>query len=487
MKSIQRRSFIKLAGCGLSYFTSAGILSAYNNKRPPNFIFILVDDLGWTDLGCYGSTFYKTPNLDGLAASGMRFSDAYAACPVCSPTRAAIMTGKYPARLNITDWIPGQDPRNRKLLGPSDLHHLPLEEVTIAEVLHKHGYKTFFAGKWHLGDKGFFPEDQGFDINKGGHHRGSPPGGYYSPYKNPKLSDGPEGEYLPDRLTGESIRFLERNGDGPFLLYLSFYTVHTPIQACKRHLKKFEAKAAALPQLEGSAQIREHDGYTKQRQDNPAYASMVYAMDENIGRVLDKLDELKLADNTVVIFTSDNGGLSTLSKKGYPTSNLPLRAGKGWCYEGGIREPLIVRAPGVTRPGGVCSVPVTSTDFYPTMLELAGLEAMPDRHCDGVSLVPLLAGGGSLNRRAIFWHYPHYHGSAWTPGAAVRAGDWKLIEFYDKDKVELYNLKDDAGERRDLSKKMPDKTSELVQMLHRWQKDMNAQMPVPNPNYKTGN
>ncbi len=268
------------------------------------------------------------------------------------------------------------------------------------------GMKRLFAGKWHLGDTGFFPEDQGFDFNFGGHHRGSPPNGYYSPYKNPKLSDGPEGEYLTDRLTDESIRFLERPHERPFLLYLSFYTVHTPIQACKRHLEKFQAKANALPPMDGPSEIQEHDGVTKLRQDNPEYASMVYAMDENVGRVLDKLDELQLAENTVVIFTSDNGGLSTLRNRGYPTCNLPLRAGKGWLYEGGVREPLLIRAPGVTRPGVVSDTPVVSMDFYPTMLELAGIDPMPEQHCDGRSLVPLLKGAESLARDAIYWHYP---------------------------------------------------------------------------------
>ncbi len=453
--------------------------------EPPNFVFILVDDLGWADLGCMGSRFYETPHLDRLAASGVRFTDAYAACPVCSPTRAAILTGKYPARLNITDWIPGNDPRNRRLLGPRDLHQLPLEEFTLAEVLRERGYRTFFAGKWHLGDKGFFPEDQGFEINKGGHHKGSPPGGYYSPYKNPKLSDGPEGEYLTDRLTDESIRFLRDHAGQPFLLYLSFYTVHTPIQACKRHLEKFQAKAAAL-KSGTPAQRPEHDGTTRLVQDHAAYATMVHAMDENVGRLMAALDSLKLAGRTTVIFTSDNGGLSTLARGTGPTSNLPLRAGKGWCYEGGVRVPLIIRAPGTARAGSTCAVPVTSTDFYPTVLELAGLLPRPGQHRDGLSLVPLLKGGTALDREALFWHYPHYHGSAWTPGASIRAGDWKLIEFYDREKVELYNLKGDPGESRDLSRANPGKTSELLDRLHAWQKDVGARMPAPNPAYKPG-
>ncbi|MBD3267839.1 sulfatase-like hydrolase/transferase, partial [bacterium] len=364
--------------------------------------------------------------------------------------------------------------------------HMPLEEVTIAEALQKQNYKTFFAGKWHLGDKGYFPEDQGFDINKGGHHKGSPPGGYYSPYKNPKLDDGPKGEYLTDRLTDESIQFMKENTNDPFFLYLSFYTVHTPIQACKRHLGKFKTKAAQLPQP-GPDDKQEHEGLTKMRQDDPAYASMVYAMDENIGRVLEALDDLGLRENTIVVFTSDNGGLSTRGRRGYPTCNLPLRAGKGWCYEGGIRVPMILRAPGVTKPGSTCSFPVISNDFYPTLLELAGYDLMPGQHQDGESLVPLLQGEDALDREAIYWHYPHYHGSTWTPGAAVRAGDWKLIEFYHYQKVELYNLKEDPGEKNDLAAQMPAKARELQDKLHRWQNEMGAKMPTLNPKYPKSN
>jgi len=356
------------------------------------------------------------------------------------------------------------------------------------EALKKVGYRTFFAGKWHLGGPGFYPEEQGFDINKGGHEKGSPPGGYYSPYKNPKLESGPEGEYLPDRLADESIRFMEDlsrdDGGVPFLLFLSFYTVHTPIQASKRHVEHYEEKAEGLPEVDEPAHIAERAGVTKQRQDNPAYASMVHAMDENVGRVLDAVDRLGMTDDTVIVFMSDNGGLSTLGRPSAPTANLPLRAGKGWCYEGGIREPMIIRAPGVAEPGSTCSVPVTSTDFYPTMLELSGLAPRPAQHADGLSLVPLLTDSGALDRQAIFWHYPHYHGSTWTPGAAVRAGDWKLIEFYEEDKAELYNLRDDIGERDELSDRHPAKKAELLAMLHDWQKSVGAKMPTPNPDHQ---
>jgi arylsulfatase A-like enzyme len=477
-----RRTFLKTF-CGAAASVALPSFAQAALKNRPNILFILVDDLGWADLGCYGSTFHESPNLDKLAASAMRFTDAYAACPVCSPTRAAIMTGRYPTRLNITDWIPGMVAKNPKLSCPEDFDELPLKETTLSEVFQRKGYATFFAGKWHLGKKGYFPEDQGFDINKGGHHKGSPPGGYYTPYKNPKLEDGPEGEYLSDRLTTESIQFMEAHHKEPFLLYLSFYTVHTPIQACKRHLKKFQDKVEALPGQKGEAFIPEHDGLTRQRQDRPDYASMVYAMDENIGRLLNKLDELKLRDNTIIVFTSDNGGLSTVRGKNAPTANLPLRAGKGWCYEGGIRVPLIIRAPGVTQPASTSNEPVISMDCFPTLLDLAGLRKSPKLHRDGHSLVPLLRGKATLKRKALFWHYPHYHGSTWTPGAAVRAGDWKLITFYDKKRVELYNLKNDIGERKDLAKTHPKKRKELQELLQQWQKETGAKMPEPNPDY----
>jgi arylsulfatase A-like enzyme len=483
---MHRKSPVFAAALGAAVLVlSAGLRPAVA-ARKPNFLFILVDDLGGTDLGCYGSTYYETPNLDRLAAEGVRFTDAYASCPVCSPTRASIMTGKYPARVGITDWIPGGDPKNRKLRCPRDLHQLPLEEVTIAEALREAGYKTFFAGKWHLGGEGHFPEKQGFEINKGGHHKGSPPGGYYSPYKNPKLDSGPDGEYLPDRLTDETMAFMEANRDHPFLAYLAFYTVHTPIQACKRHFPKFEKKLKQAGKPTGAAFRKERNGWTKLRQDDPAFASMVYAMDENVGRLLRRLDTLDLTEDTVVIFTSDNGGLSTLGRQWAPTCNEPFRAGKGWCYEGGIRVPLIIRAPGTARSERACGVPVTSTDFYPTMLELAGLPPAPGQHADGISLSPLLTDGGVLDRDALYWHYPHYHGSTWAPGAAIRAGKWKLIEFYEENAVELYDLASDAGEKQDLSRSHADRTNELRAMLRAWQEKVGAKMPAQNADSKPG-
>ena len=468
----------------LSVFTFALCVSlpAQADKQT-NFLFFLVDDMGWADIGANGSTFHETPHIDRLAKSGMRFTQGYAAGSVCSPTRASIMTGKHPVRVDITDWIPGQPNRPiNPLLHPEDRHSLPLEEVTLAEALKQHGYQTFFAGKWHLGKEGEWPTDQGFDMNIGGHHKGSPPGGYYAPWTNPALKAKRKGEYLTERLTEESAKFLEsRDKAKPFLLYLSYYNIHTPIQPYKKRIEHYKSKAeksfAGLTPFEV-----EHDGKTRTRQDNPALASMVAAVDDSVGALLDKLEELKLDDNTVVIFFSDNGGLSTLGRIG-PGCNLPLRAGKGWLYEGGIREPTLIRAPGVTQPGSVSDKPMISMDFFPTMLDLAGLPLQPKLHVDGRSLLSQLKGNDS-GQRTLHWHYPHYHGSSWKPGASIRDGDWKLIEFYHYNNFELYNLAKDPGERTDLAKRNPRKAAKLRAKLSAWQKQMKAKMPVPNPDYK---
>lgn len=456
--------------------------SAAKPAKKPNFLFFLVDDLGWADLSCYGSTYHETPNIDALAAGGMKFDQAYTACPVCSPTRASILTGRHPVRVDITDWIPGNG-NTGKFLKVEDRDNLALDEVTIAEVLKGEGYQTFFAGKWHLGEKGHWPNDQGFETNIGGHHKGSPPGGYYAPWNNPVLEAKQDGEYLTERLTEESIRFLEtRDQEKPFFLYLCYYNVHTPITAYKKKVDHFRDKADET--FEGETPtVKEHRGVSRTRQDNPDYASMVSAVDVSVGEILAKLEELKLDDKTVVCFFSDNGGLCTLRRPG-PTSNLPLRSGKGWLYEGGVRSPMIVRAPGVTKAGSVSQTPVVSTDFFPTMLELAGLPLQPELHADGESLVSLLSGEGEGEPRAFYWHYPHYHGSTWTPGASIRDGDWKLIEFYEFDEVELYNLADDPGEQNDLSNSQPEKTTQLREKLRAWQKSMHAKMPQPNPKYK---
>ncbi|MCM8531977.1 MAG: sulfatase [Lentisphaeraceae bacterium] len=449
--------------------------SSYASEKP-NFLFILVDDLGWADLACYGSKLHETPNLDKFSKSSVRFTQGYAGGSVCSPTRASILTGRSPARLNITDWIPGKQVKNPLLKVPKILNELPHSEVTFAETLKESGYSTYYCGKWHLGHESHYPESQGFDVNIAGIHRGSPPGGYYSPYKNPKLKNGPIGEYLPDRLTNESIDILEKEAksDSPFLLYLSYYTVHTPIQASKRHLEKYQSKVSGLKDIS----IPEHYGVSRGSQNNAAYASMVEAMDENIGRLLQKLEDLKLDKNTVIIFTSDNGGLSTKPTPG-PTSNLPLKAGKGWCYEGGIRVPLIIRAPGVSKAGSTTKATAISMDFYPTILELAGIPQRKDLHKDGTSLVSVLKNPKEdLSRESLVWHYPHYHGSMWRPGAAIRSGKWKMIEFFETGKKELYNLENDLEEQHDLAKKMPEMIQELTKKMAKWRKNNNAQMPI---------
>lgn len=471
--------FLSLMFVGIIHFGSTGGL---RSDERPNILFLLVDDLGWADIGANGSTYYLTPNIDTLAANGLRFTQAYAAGSVCSPTRASIMTGRHPVRVNITDWIPGSSASRypgHRFQQVEDLNELPLSEVTIAEVLRHNGYATFFAGKWHLGSEGFLPTDQGFDINIGGHHRGSPPGGYYAPWTNPYLKAKKDGEYLTERLTEETIAFMEkRDRDKPFLAYLSYYNVHTPIQPYRKEVEKFEKRREEIYGETRSEPISERDAKSLSRQENAAYASMVAAVDNSVGQLIDALDRLNLSDSTMVFFFSDNGGLSTKRNPG-PTSNLPLRSGKGWLYEGGIREPMIVAGPSISQPGAVCHDVVNSNDFFPTILELTGSEypQMPD--IDGKSLVPLLQGASALPPRDTFWHYPHYHGSLWRPGSAIRSGHWKLIEFYEYDQVELYDLARDMGELKNLATQFPEITQTLRKSLRNWQNDMNAQMPQP--------
>lgn len=449
---------------------------------PPNIVVFLIDDLGWADLGCYGSTFYDTPNIDRLAATGVRFTQAYSAAPICSPTRAALMTGRHPVRVDITDWIPGMHPKDTaacRFRKVEDRSELALEEITIAEILRNHGYQTWHVGKWHLGGEGFLPTDQGFDVNVAGRNFGHPPRGYFSPYGIPDLADGPEGEYLGDRLAQEAARLIERRDAArPFFLHYADYNVHTPLHANPRRIAAARAKAAALPPP--PEPMRERNVLSRARQDHPEYHSMVAAVDDAVGLVLERLDALGLSTNTIIVFTSDNGGLCTSRSPG-PTCNLPLRAGKGWLYEGGIRVPLIIRVPGVGRPGAVSDWPAVTMDLVPTLLELAGLPLRPDLHRDGISLVPALLGRPPSTDRELVWHYPHYHGSGWTPGAAIRIGDWKLIEFYEEDRAELYRLSDDPGERRDLAATEPERLAAMRRRLAEWQREFGARMPEPNP------
>jgi arylsulfatase A-like enzyme len=412
-------------------------------------------------LACTGSGFYETPNIDRLAGQGLRFTSAYSACTVCSPTRASLLTGKYPARLHITDWIPGHPRPFAKLAVPKFLHELPLAEVTLAEALKPAGYASAAIGKWHLGGKGFLPTDQGFDLNAGGEHRGQPPS-YFSPYGIGTLPDGPKGEYLTDRLTAEAERFVEANKDRPFFLYLAHYAVHTPLQAGKDVVGKYREKAKANPD---------------QLQRNAVYAAMIASLDDGVGRLMRKLDDLGLADDTLVVFTSDNGGLLPV------TSNLPLRAGKGSAYEGGVRVPMIVRWPGVVKPGTVTDVPAISPDLFPTILEAARVASPADTPVDGVSLMPLLKGTGRPKRDALYWHYPHYHPGGASPYSAVRCGDEKLVEFLEDGRVELYDLKADPGEKEDLAAARPARAAELRKMLADWRTQVGAQMPTPNPGH----
>jgi len=454
------------------------------SQEPANIVFILADDLGVMDVGAFNpDTFYETPNLDRLAATGMRFTDAYAASPVCSPTRASIMTGKNPGRLNTTDWFGAPQPDTqsefwlRKPLLPARyVASLPHEEITIAEALQAEGYRTFFAGKWHLGHEGSYPEDHGFQINKGGFERGGPYGGdrYFSPYGNPRLEDGPAGEHLPARLGNETAAFIQEaaQGDQPFLAFLSFYSVHTPLMTRDDLQAKYELKRESWPE---EAWGEEGERRVRLVQNHAIYAGMVEAMDEAVGTVMEALTSAGVEENTMVVFMSDNGGLST--SEGHPTSNIPYRAGKGWLYEGGIREPMIIRWPGVTDEGSVSSEPVISTDFYPTMLEAAGVDLNPAQHADGMSLVSALR-GDRLDRAAIHFHYPHYGNQGGSPGSAIRMGDHKLIRFYEDGREELYNLAADVSEL-DL---VEDEESRqlLSDALDAWLADVDAQLPTNN-------
>lgn len=458
-----------------------GVSSRAESVESPNVVFILVDDLGVMDLEPYHpETFYETPNLSRLAARSMRFTQGYAANPVCSPTRYSLMTGKYPSRVGATNWFSGvREARFR----PAPLNDvMPLEEYTLAEALKDAGYRTAFLGKWHLGPTDDFgPKAQGFDVNVGGFRAGSPPGGYFAPYRNPHLEDGPDGEYLTNRLAEETTELIRQFKDDRFFIYLSFYSVHTPLQAPDDLVEQYRRKAARLDvsdaeRFASEEQVWPDAGPRRVRvvQDHATYAAMVQSMDGAVGRILDQLDQLGLSENTVVCFMSDNGGLST--SEGSPTSNLPYRGGKGWLYEGGIREPYLIAWPGVTDTGGTCDVPVISTDFYPTLLEILGLPLIPDQHKDGLSLVPLLKGEeDSIRREALFWHYPHYSNQGGFPGGAIRSGNSKLIERFEDGRIHLYDLSQDPGEQHDLAADHPELAEALRNRLHSWYEEVGAE------------
>jgi arylsulfatase A-like enzyme len=460
----------------------------------PNIVLILIDDLGWKDLECYGSAFYETPQLDRIAQNGMRFTDAYASCPVCSPTRASIMSGKYPARVGVTQFIGGH--AVGRLQDVPYFYGLPLSEYALPRALRDGGYQTWHVGKWHLGDQRTWPGPHGFDVNVAGCGWGLPRHGFFSPYRMPNLEDGPEGEYLTDRLTDEAIQLIRgRDRTRPFFLHLAHYAVHIPIQAPEELVAKYARKQKALGldrqdvivegEPFGCQHLRTEHVLRRLIQSDPNYAAMVENLDANIGRLIDVLAQEGLLDQTLTLFTSDNGGLGTSNRfEGVPTSNRPLAEGKGWVYEGGTRVCQIAHWPGRVAAGSVCRTPVTSTDFYPTLLELAGLPLRPEQHVDGVSLVPLLGGADGLGREAIFWHYPHYANQGGRPASSLRAGDWKLIEHFEDERLELFNLREDEAEESDLSAREPDRTRRLHALLSEWRREVEALIPRPNPNYR---
>lgn len=445
---------------------SVGHLSAADT--PPNIIVMLVDDMGWTDLGCQGSKYYETPHVDQLAKDGMRFTQAYSACTVCSPTRAAMMTGKAPARLHLTDWIAGHVPHNGQLLIPNWTMQLPLAEETLAERLKTRGYATASIGKWHLGGEEFAPTKHGFDVNIGGTHSGSP-ASYFSPYKIATLTDGPPDEFLTDRLTEEAVKFITKHQAKPFFVYLPHYAVHTPIMGKPEVVAKYQAKKAA-------------GGHS-----NPVYAALVESVDDSVGKLRATLNELKLAENTLFIFTSDNGGLSQLvTPQGWsrgPTDNSPARLGKGSAHEGGVHIPLIVSWPGKVTPGSTCDVPVITYDHVPTLLEATQTPLKEGQVVDGESMMPLLTDTSTLKRAAIYWHYPHYHPGSARPYSAIREGDWKLLQFYEDNHVELYNLKLDAGEADNRAPYDSVRALQLRDKLNAWLQATGAQIPERNPKF----
>lgn len=452
-----------LARCGIICFSSDALAATR-----PNIVFILADDLGYMDIGANNpKSFYETPNIDRLAKNGMRFTQGYSACCVCSPTRASIMTGKYPPRARVTNFIGGK--RTGKLLPAPFDDHLALEEITIAESLHSGGYTNFFAGKWHLGKEKFIPSAQGFDVGLQDNAPFGYPEGSVPPPSN-KEDDGKTSDYIANL----AVKFIEANRAKPFFAYLPFQAPHIPIKARADLIEKYQRKAESVPP---DAWGKEGGNKVRLVQNQPGYAAMIEQLDSAIGRVISALSNAGIADRTIVIFMSDNGGLATA--EGHPTSNLPLRAGKGWPYEGGVRVPFIISAPGVTKPASVCDTPVISTDYYPTLLQLAGLPLLPEQHKDGVSLVPLLK-GGDVPPRALFWHYPHYANQGGPPCGTIRDGDWKLVEWFEDGRLELFNLRADLTETKDLADKHPDKVKALHTQLMTWRKEVNAVMPTPN-------
>ncbi|MBS1813346.1 MAG: sulfatase [Acidobacteria bacterium] len=470
---MNRRSFLEgLAGAAaLSQFSHIAIAqSAKSKTNKPNIVLMLVDDLGYGDFACYGSTFHETPNIDRLAREGMKFTNAYAAAPVCSPSRAGIMTGQAPARLQLTQWIPGVIYPHKKLTEPSPALHLPKGVPTLASELKALGYQTASIGKWHLGKEGYYPENFGFDVNVAGDNHGhpAPPHGYFGPFKYHNLTGYTQQDNLTEVLTQKTDEFLEQAAPkGPFFLYLAEYAVHMPLQERPEHIAKYKRK--------------NHN----QDEPDPVYAAMVESVDTALGRVRAKLEQLGVADNTIIVLTSDNGGVGFQGRSLHRIGdNGPLHGGKGFMYEGGIREPLIVHWPGVTKAGSISDVPVWGCDFLPTFISMAGGPlATRTTPCDGLDISPLLRGTGSLHRDTLYWHYPHYSDQGGTPTGGMRQGDWKLIEFFEDGHLELYNLKLDEGEQYDFASTYSDKAMQMHAQLKQWREGLHAQMPSPNPNY----
>lgn len=457
-----RRTFL----AGLTALASASIgCNARRSAPQPNLVFILADDLGYTDLASYGSPLHETPNLDRLASNGIRFTNAYAACPVCSPTRASIVTGKYPARLGITNYLPGRHPvPYAKLIGVEQKLFLDHSEATFAETLKSAGYRTGHFGKWHLGGKDYSPLTQGFDVAFG--HTASTRSYFYPGWAGDPPIEGTEGEYVTDRLGDEAAKFIKEHSGRPFFAYLPHFAPHVPLEAKEEKVAKYKAKVQP-----GS------------RHNDPIYAAMIESLDENVGKVLDAIETAGIADNTIVIFTSDNGGLTAPEWLLKPTtSNYPLREGKGHLYEGGIRVPLIISGPGVRR-GVVEDTPLSSIDHFPTLNALAGVSASVNEGIDGVSYAALLTAAIKPEERSFFWHYPHYSNQLGKPGSAIRRGDFKLIRFHEDNHVELYNLREDIGETKDLTSVQPEKVSQLAEELDAWLKSVNAKFPTENPAY----
>lgn len=465
MRQSRRQFCGQLAGiAGLSIVPDA-LRADTNLRQSPNIVIFLIDDMGWGDLGCYGDTFHETPNIDQLARESVRFTNAYAGAPVCSPSRAAILTGKAPARLHLTQWIPGTFYPHKQLLEAPTPLHLAGNVPTIANLLKKAGYRTAAMGKWHLGGEGYLPEDFGFDVNIAGDNHGHPPS-YFGPYHFHNLTGFTQQDYLTDVLTDKMDAFVQDAADkGPFFLYMAEYSVHMPLEAKQAMIEKYRRKNGG------------------KNEPDPVYAAMIESTDIALGSLRKVLQRAGVGDNTIILLTSDNGGVGFQGRNLHLIAdNGGLRGGKGYLYEGGIREPLLVHWPGVTRPGTVCDVPVSGLDFMPTILQMADAGPVPNP-CDGTSLASLLRGAGAPSRDTLYWHYPHYSDQGGTPGGAIREGDWKLIEFFEDNHLELYDLALDPREEYNLASSFADKAFDLSKKLKTWRTSLNAAMPKLNPNH----